>query len=728
MWTVKSASPAAVAVTAVLVLALTVSSVQADQLHGLDGHGSMHGHDRGEKTDPGISRGHASHSPPTARRAIELSVDRVQINAGPLRKTGVGFNGGSPGPVLRFTEGEEVTIRVSNTMDVATSIHWHGLILPYRMDGVPTISYDGIAPGETFIYRFPIVQSGTYWYHSHSGFQEPDGAYGAIVIEPKDGPRHAVDRDYVVQLTDAHPHSGDRVMRNLKMMPDYYNRQQRTLFDFLNDVRTDGLDATLAERAAWGEMRMMPTDIEDVQGYTPLINGRSAEENWTALFEPGERVRLRLINSSAMAFYDVRIPGLEMTVIQADGNDVEPVAVDELRIAVAETYDVIVEPKDARAYTIFAESMGRSTFARGTLAPKAGMMAEVPDLREPPLLTMADMGMAHGEMGHGSMEQMDHGDMSGQILHDTAQAAAAQLHVHGSKAGESELGGAAAAADRAMTGTGGQGAHDGHGMDHGKPGEMAGGAAPMGTESTPEDGAGRAGASGHGMAHGGMADAVSSHGETDHRGTGLNGKDEAAMGHAAMDDADMGQAAKDAGGMDHAAMGHAAAPAGVDPFYAPGSGLMPEAANGGRFLSYADLRAARPLYAHRPATREVELRLTGNMERYVWSVNGVKYGDAEPIRLQYGERVRFKFVNETMMTHPMHLHGMWSIVDVGAGLLNPIKHVVSVAPGTTVYMETEVDAPGAWAFHCHLSYHAAAGMFRKVVVEGAPQTAQLGGR
>ncbi|SDG36993.1 copper resistance system multicopper oxidase [Thalassobaculum litoreum] len=532
-----------------------------------------------------------------------ITVDRVALETGDFAKTAIGYNGSSTPTILRFKEGEEVTIAVTNNLAEDTSIHWHGLILPYRQDGVPGISFDGIKPGETFTYRFPIVQSGTYWFHSHTGFQEPDGAYGAIVIEPQGREPFRFDRDYVVQLTDAHPHSGERIMRNLKLMPDYYNRQQRTFLDFLNDSRDQGLSAALADRSAWGEMRMMPTDVEDLQGFTPLINGQDPAQNWTGLFEPGERVRLRFINSSAMTYFDIRIPGLQMTVVQADGNNVQPVTVDELRIAVAETYDVIVRPTEDRAYTVFAESMGRTAFARGTLAPRSGMEAEVPDLREPPLLTMADMGMAHGE--HGS-------------------------------------------------------------MDHGSSGPRA----PQPTHT--------------------MAD-----------GTMMQG-----MNH---------------GTMDHGAMGHGAMPmAGTDPFYAPGSGLTPQAADGGKFLSYADLKAQKPLYEHRDATREIELRLTGNMERYIWSINDVKYSDAEPIRLQYGERVRFKFVNETMMTHPMHLHGMWSILDVGQGKWNPVKHVVSVAPGTTLYMETEVDAPGEWAFHCHLSYHMDSGMFRKVIVEGGP--------
>jgi len=537
-----------------------------------------------------------------------ITVDQVMIDTGTFKKQGIGYNGASPGPVLRFKEGEDVTINVTNNLDEVTSIHWHGLILPYQQDGVPTISFDGIKPGETFTYQFPVVQSGTYWFHSHSGFQEPDGAYGAIVIEAKGREPFRYDRDYVVQLTDKHPHSGARIMRNLKMMPDYYNRQQQTVGDFFNDSSKNGLDATIADRKAWGDMRMMPADIEDLQGFVPLINGKSAEQNWTGLFKPGERVRLRFINSSAMTYFDLRIPGLSMTVVAADGNNVRPVKVDELRIAVAETYDVIVHPKEDKAYSVVATSMGRSAFGRATLAPREGMQGETPELGERPLLTMADMGMDHGNM-----------DMSGMDMEGM----------------------------------------DMEGMDHSK------------MDMSPKDGGAMPGME----------------------------------------------------GMDHSKMNMPSQ--GTDPFYAPGSGLAPVAANGGKFLSYADLKAQKPLYKDREATREIEVRLTGNMERYIWSVNGKKYEDAEPIRLQYGERVRFKFVNETMMTHPMHLHGMWSILDNGSGKWNPVKHTISVAPGTTVYSETEADAPGQWAFHCHLSYHAASGMFRKVIVEGGPETAQL---
>ena len=566
---------------------------------------------------------------PAMAGEYSLTVDPVQIDTGEFTRQGIGYNGASPGPVLRFKEGEDVVIRVKNNLSEQTSIHWHGLILPYEQDGVPGISYAGIAPGETFAYRFPIVQNGTYWFHSHSRFQEPDGAFGAIVIEPKKREPFRYDREYVVQLTDAHPHAGSRIMRNLKMSSDYYNRKQQTIFDFFSEAWEKGLSTTFEDRMMWGDMRMMPNDIEDMQGFTPLINGRSSLQNWTGEFKPGERIRLRFINSSAMTYFDIRVPGLEMTVVQADGNNVQPVTVDEFRIAVAETYDIIVQPAEDKAYAVFAESMGRTASVRGTLAPRDGMAAAIPELRKDPRLTMADMGMDHGNMAG-----MDHSSMPGM----------AQGNMPGMAQGNMS------------------------GMDHSS---MPG----MAQDNMP------------GMAQDNMP----------------------GMDHSNMP------------GMDHSAMAGAAKNA--DSFYATGSGLLPSAADGNKFLSYSDLKAQKPLYVEREATREIELRLTGNMERYIWSINGVKYKDAEPLRLQYGERVRFKFVNETMMTHPMHLHGMWSILDNGNGKWNPVKHTISVAPGTTVYTETEVDAPGQWAFHCHLSYHADSGMFRKVVVEGGPTAA-----
>ena len=511
-----------------------------------------------------------------------------------------------------------MTIRVTNRLDEPTSIHWHGIILPANMDGVPGISFGGIAPGATFIYRFPIKQSGTYWYHSHSGLQEQAGMYAPIIIEPAQREPYGYDREHVVMLsdwTDEDPHT---VFAKLKKQNGYYNFQKRTISDFFRDVAEKGWGATISDRLEWGRMRMDPTDIADVTGYTYtfLINGQPPGANWTALFKPRERVRLRFINGSAMTYFDVRIPGLGMTVVQADGQDVQPVTVDEFRIAVAETYDVIVEPKEDRAYTIFGETMDRSGYARGTLAPRQGMSADIPPLRPRPLLTMADMGMSHGTMSGShaeSMPEMDHGAMmDGQ--EGRMQSMQGMAH-------------AAANADKA---------NDMTAMMHG-----------------PDE-------------HGPSTDMI------------------AMMPTNRLNE--------------------------------PGIGLED---TGRRVLVYTDLRNVRPGYDLRPPSSEIELHLTGNMNRFIWSFDGKKSSEAEPIRLWYGERVRFTFVNDTMMNHPLHLHGVFSELDNGAGAYKPRKHVINVKPAERLSFEVTADALGEWAFHCHLLYHMEAGMFRKIVVTHA---------
>ena len=513
------------------------------------------------------------------------------------------INGSVPGPVLRWREGEDATIRVTNRLDEPTSLHWHGIILPASMDGVPGISFDAIAPGATFTYRFPVKQSGTYWYHSHSAFQEQAGMYAPIIIEPARRENYRYDRDYIVMLsdwTDEDPHT---VYAKLKKQSGYYNFNKRTAFDFYRDVADKGWGATISDRLEWGRMRMDPTDIADVTGYTYtfLINGKPPAANYTALYKTGERVRLRFINGSAMTYFDVRIPGLKMTVVQADGQDVQPVAVDEFRIAVAETYDVIVEPESDRAYTLFAEAMDRSGYARGTLAPREGLSAPIPEMRPRPLLTMADMGMAHGPMS-------------------------------GPRAG---------------------------GMDHG----------------------------GH-----------------------MDGKH--GMGHAATDKANE-MTAFVHGPDDHGPGNAMIATMPTNRLSEPGIGLE---TTDRRVLVYTDLRNSKPGYDLRKPFREIELHLTGNMQRFIWSFDGKKHSEAEPIRLRYGERVRFTFVNDTMMNHPLHLHGMWSDLDNGAGAYKPRKHVINAKPAERLSFEVTADALGEWAFHCHLLYHMEAGMFRKVVV------------
>ncbi|MBC9251232.1 copper oxidase [Pseudomonas alcaligenes] len=524
----------------------------------------------------------------------ELVIDEGEVRFSDGKRQALTINGQSPAPELRFQEGEEVEIAVTNKLDRMTALHWHGIILPYTQDGVPGISFPGIKPGETFTYRFTVKQSGTYWYHAHADFQEQEGLYGPLIIEPKGREPYRYDREYTVLLFDWQDEKPERTLANLKKQADYYNDQQQTLGDFFGDVARDGLSTTLKDRWAWGSMRMAKTDIADVGGFRFLVNGRDAEQNWTALFKPGERVRLRIINGAGMSYFDLRIPGLPLTVVQADGNDVQPVVVDQLRLAVAETYDVIVQPKEDKAYALVAESMDRRGQALATLAPRDGMRAEAPPLRAPRLLSMSDMGMSHDMAGmeHGAMAGMDHSSMAG--------------------------------------------------MDHS---QMA--------------------------------------------------------------------------GMDHAAM-----TAQGNPDYAAGSGVAPEPVDGGRVLVYGDLKAMRPAAGYRAPDRTIELKLTGNMERYFWSFDGVKYSAAEPIRLKYGERVRFRFVNQTMMNHPMHLHGMWMQLDKGNGRFNPLKHVVNVAPGQSLEVDVPVEAMGEWAFHCHLIYHMASGMFRKIVVEAADGSTQ----
>jgi len=502
---------------------------------------------------------------------FDLTIAETRVNYTGTPHMATTINGSLPGPTLRMREGDTVTIRVTNRLAVDTSIHWHGIILPYQMDGVPGISFRGIAPGETFTYQFKVAQSGTYWYHSHSGMQEQTGMFGTIVIDPARGDSIRADREYIVQFSDWTDEDPHRVMSKLKMQSDYYNFNQPTVADFFRDVSNEGLSGALAKREMWNQMRMNPTDLADISGYTYtyLMNGVTPAGNWTGLFRAGEKLRLRLINSGAMTFFDVRIPGLKMTVVQADGQNVEPVAVDEIRLGVAETYDVIVTPKD-EAYTIFAQSMDRTGFVRGTLAPRTGMEAAVPAPDKPEPLDMEDMM----------------GDMTG-----------------------------VARAHHAKT-------------EYGPSVDMR--------VDTPRTN---------------------------------------------LDD--------------------------------PGVGLRD---NGRRVLTYADLHTVGGPLDKREPGREIELHLTGNMERYVWSIDGVEFGRSTPIHFRHNERLRVVFVNDTMMTHPMHLHGLWSELESPDGKFLARKHTISVQPAQRVSFLVTADALGRWAWHCHLLIHMDTGMFREVVV------------
>jgi CopA family copper-resistance protein len=576
---------------------------------------------------------------------FDLEIGTRQMNFTGASRTATVVNGQLPAPLLYWRQGDTVTIRVTNRLPAPTSIHWHGMILPAGMDGVPGISFPGIPPGQTFVYRFPVTQSGTYWYHSHSRFQEQVGLYGPIVIEPRGGERHRADREHVVLLSDWTDTNPEHIYRMLKVQSDYFNYGKRTVTDFIADVRSRGFSEAAADRRMWGQMRMNDTDLLDVSGhaYTYLMNGVTPAGNWTGLFRRGERVRLRVINGSSMSFFDVRIPGLALTVVAADGQDVEPVTVDEFRIGAAEVYDVIVEPKDDRAYTIFAQSMDRSGYARGTLAPAAGMEAEVPRLDPRPVLTMADMGM--GGMAHGG----------GPMAHDMAGM---------------DHGGAPAS-------------HDMAGMDHG--------GAPASQDMA-------------GMDHGG---ASASH-------------DMAGMDHGGA------AASHDMAGMDH--MASSPSPAfgpNVDSVALqpttnladPGIGLRN---NGRRVLTYADLHTIGGPIDSREPGREIRLHLTGHMQRFVWSFDGKKFSESRPLQFNYGERLRVVLVNDSMMTHPIHLHGMWSEVESPEGEFLVRKHTIVVQPGQQLSYGVTANALGRWAFHCHLLYHMEAGMFREVVVEHGP--------
>ena len=557
---------------------------------------------------------------------FDLFIGETPVNITGAARTAMTINGSLPGPILRWREGETVTLRVRNRLKEDTSIHWHGIILPANMDGVPGLSFHGIAPDGMYEYKFKVNQNGTYWYHSHSGLQEQVGVYGALVIDAKEPEPFSYDRDYVVLLSDWTDENPARVLAKLKKQSDYYNYHKRTVGDFINDVSEMGWSAAVADRKMWAEMKMSPTDLADVSGYTYtyLMNGQAPDGNWTGIFKPGEKIRLRFINASAMTYFDVRIPGLKMTVVAADGLHVKPVSVDEFRIAVAETYDVIVEPDSEQAYTVFAQSMDRTGYARGTLAVQEGLSAPVPSPDPRPLIAMGDMGMDHGSMGgmdHGNMAGMDQGNMAG-MDHGSMQGGMAGMD-HSQMAG----------------------------MDH-------------------SNMAGMAGMAGNMQAH-----------QASETNNPLVDMQTMTPTHK-LDD--------------------------------PGIGLRD---NGRRVLTYSDLRSTFPDPDGREPSRTIELHLTGHMEKFSWSFDGIKFSDAEPLRLKYGERVRITLVNDTMMTHPIHLHGMWSDLEDANGNFLVRKHTIDMPPGSKRSYRVTADALGRWAYHCHLLLHMEMGMFREVRVD-----------
>lgn len=559
---------------------------------------------------------------------FDLVIAEMPVNFTGKPGLATAINGSIPAPTLKWREGDTVTIRVTNKLRETSSIHWHGIILPYQMDGVPGISFAGIPPGATFTYRFKVEQSGTYWYHSHSAMQELTGMYGAIIVEPAGGETIKADREHVVLLSDWTDEDPMHVFSRLKVQSSYYNYNQPTAMEFFRDASRDGLKSAVDSRKMWNQMRMSPTDLADLSAATMtfLMNGTTPAGNWSGLFRPGERVRLRFINGSSNTFYDVRIPGLKLKVVQVDGVNVEPVSVDEFRFGSGETYDVLVEPRED-AYTVFAQSMDRTGYARGTLAVTANLQAPVPEMDKPDRLTMADMMGSMAMGGMGGMAGMDHGTMEGM----------------GSMSGMDHSG---------MNGMSGmQGMGGMAGMNHGS---MAG-SNPLAVPSSQ------------------ARHARSEYGpSTDAR---------VDMARTNLDD--------------------------------PGVGLRN---NGRRVLTLADLHTIGGPLDPRGAEREIELHLTGNMERYTWSFDGVEFGQSTPVHFNYGERVRVILHNDTMMTHPMHMHGMWSELETADGKFQARLHTIPVQPAQRISFLVTAEALGRWAWHCHLMFHMDAGMFREVVV------------
>jgi CopA family copper-resistance protein len=624
---------------------------------------------------------------------FDLHIGYQKVNFTGTERFATTVNGSLPGPTLRWKEGERVTLRVTNNLKVDTSIHWHGIILPSTMDGSPGFDFAGIKPGETFEYQFDVKQNGTYWYHSHSGFQEQTGLMGSIIIEPKDPDPVAYDREMVVLLSDWTDEAPEKVYAKLKKMNDYYNFRERTVGDTWSDVKTKGIAKTWSERKMWNQMRMNQTDISDVTGYTYtyLMNGVTPDHGWLGQFKAGEKLRLRIINGAAMSIFDVRIPGLKMTVVAADGQNIQPVVVDEFRIAVAETYDVIVEPESDRAYTLFAQTNDRTGYARGTLTTNPALQAQVPAMDPAPLL-------GHGEMGMGGMAGMNHGghdmgkmdgmDMSGMGDMDMSK-------MDGMDMSKMDMSGMD---------------HSGHDMKK------------MGAPKKPA-----VDHSGHDMS---KMDGMDMSG-MDHSGhdmSNMDGMDMGAMKGMEENAAPLAKAGFGSNFDDNREPVHAKTEFGphVDNrsmmpqsgLADPGIGLRDhQRLYGRKVLTYADLRSLHPTRDKREPTREIELHLTGNMRRYMWSVNGINFMGAEPLQLTYGERVRFIIVNDTMMTHPFHLHGMWSELETGDPDYIPRKHVIIVQPGAKISYLVTADAKGRWAYHCHLLYHML-GMMRMVKVVG----------
>ena len=619
---------------------------------------------------------------------LTIAEQTVNITGKPVQRITV--NGQFPAPALEFEEGDEAVIHVNNQLkNQDSSIHWHGLLLPGLMDGVPGFNgFQGIKPQGHFVYQFKVRQSGTYWYHAHSKGQEQDGLYGSLVIHPKAKPaviaHEYTDRDYVVMLSDFHEKSSNQIQKDLKISAEFYQNQRETLGDVWRQVQRDGLKATWSDRKMWNQMRMLKTDLSDVTGYTFLMNGKTPEQNWTGVFKPNEKVRLRFINASAMSFYDVRIPNLKMTVVSADGQPVKPVTVDEFRIGTAETYDVIVEPQAAH-YQIEAESIDRSGFAVGSLQSElhsATSNLQLPAARPRALLTMQDMGHAtehsgddHSKMNHATMSEMDHSKMNHAAMSEMDHSK--MNHAAMSDMDHSKMNHAAMSE-----------------MDHSK------------------------------MNHAAMSEM--DHSKMNH--AAMSEMDHSKMNHVAMSEMDhskMNHAVMSE--MDHSKMNHATMSENTHTQHGMPSTEHKNAvvygwANastpaGHKALHYEDLKSLQPQADTREPSSELVVRLGGTMERYIWTINGKKFSDATPLKVKYGERIRIKFINDSMMAHPMHLHGMFMQLENGQTAAEmPNKHTLIVPPGQTVTALLTADELGEWAIHCHLLYHMSAGMMNKLIV------------
>jgi CopA family copper-resistance protein len=595
---------------------------------------------------------------------FDLEIGYQKVNFTGKERIATTLNGVFPGPILRWKEGERVTLRVTNRLKEESSIHWHGIVLPSTMDGSPGFDFAGIKPGETFEYQFDVKQSGSYWYHSHSGFQEQTGLLGGIIIDPKEPDPVAYDREMLVILSDWSDHAPDQVYAKLKKMSHYYNYRERTVGDAWGDLKTKGIARTWSERSMWNQMRMSDADIADVSGsvYTYLMNGCTPAQGWMGLFKTGEKLRLRIINGAAMTMFDVRIPGLQMTIVAADGQNIQPVTVDEFRIGNAETYDVIVTPEADRAYTLFAQNSDRTGFARGTLTTNPNSSTEIPAMDAAPILGHQDMGMDMSGMDHSahSVPAANHAGHDMSNMNHSGHDMSAMTGMDHSSHDMSTMAGMDMSSMAGMD-------HSGHDMSAMQD-------APVATN----------------LAKAGFGSNFNSNGDSTGKITHLP--------------SEFGP---------HVDNHSEAPPSGLTD---PGIGLRDhQQLYGRKVLSYADLRSLHPTRDKREPTREIELHLTGNMQRYMWSINGLSFMDAAPLQLKYGERVRIILFNDTMMTHPIHLHGMWSELETGDPDFIPRKHTVLVHPGSKISYLLTADAKGNWAYHCHLLYHML-GMMRQVRV------------